>query len=103
MTRILLYIFIISLGFILSKYKIIPLYLKSKTAILQCFSLFFLLGIMGYKIGSDNNIISEFPRIGMQAFTISLCSILGSIFITKLFFMKKIGGKSCLEFFYQYF
>lgn len=93
MARILLYVIIISIGFFLSKYKIIPLYLKSKTAFLQCCSLFFLLGIMGYKIGADNNIIQEFPKIGTQAFVISLFSIGGSIFITKLFFNRKGGGK----------
>lgn len=90
MFRILLYIFIISFGFLLSKYKLIPLKLKIKTALLQSFSLFFLLGVMGYKIGSDNKIIKEFPNLGFQAFVIAFFSILGSIFITKFFFSK--GG-----------
>lgn len=89
MARILLYIIIISIGFFLSKYKIIPLYLKTKTAFLQCCSLFFLLGVMGYKIGADDNIISEFPKIGLQAFVISLLSVGGSVFITKLLLNRK--------------
>ncbi|WP_297434851.1 LysO family transporter [uncultured Cetobacterium sp.] len=89
MIRILLYIFIISCGFLLSKYQLIPLKLKMKTAILQSFSLFFLLGVMGYKIGSDNKIIKEFPNLGLQAIVIALFSILGSIFITKVFFRKR--------------
>ncbi len=89
MVRILFYIFIISCGFLLSKYQLIPLKLKMKTSILQSFSLFFLLGVMGYKIGSDNKIIKEFPNLGLQAIVIAFFSILGSIFITKFFFRKR--------------
>ncbi|WP_297596568.1 LysO family transporter [uncultured Cetobacterium sp.] len=93
MIRIILYIAIISFGFVLSKYKIIPLKIKAKTGILQSFSLFFLLGVMGYKIGSDDKIVSEFPSLGFQALIIAIFSIFGSILITKLFFRtKKEGG-----------
>ncbi|WP_432204948.1 LysO family transporter [Cetobacterium somerae] len=89
MSRILLYIFIISCGFFLSKYNLIPLKLKIKTSILQTLSLFFLLGVMGYKIGSDDKIISEFPTLGFQALIIAIFSILGSILITKFLFKKR--------------
>lgn len=92
MNRIFLYIAIISFGFFLSKYKVIPLKLKTKTGILQSFSLFFLLGVMGYKIGSDDKIISEFPNLGFQALIIAIFSILGSILITKFFFHNKNKG-----------
>lgn len=89
MFRILLYIFIISFGFFLSKYHLIPLKLKLKTSFLQSLSLFFLLAVMGYKIGSDNKIIEEFPSLGLQAIVIAIFSILGSVFITKFFFRKR--------------
>ncbi|MGL4424860.1 MAG: LysO family transporter [Cetobacterium sp.] len=92
MLRILLYVFIISCGFLLNKYNLIPLKLKNKTSIFQTVSLFFLLAVMGYKIGSDDKIISSFPTLGFTAFVISILSIVGSILFTKLFFMKK-GGK----------
>ncbi|MGL5000597.1 MAG: LysO family transporter [Cetobacterium sp.] len=92
MLRILLYIFIISCGFILSKYNHIPLFIKSKTNILQTFCLFFLLGIMGYKIGSNEQIIKEFPQFGLKALVIAILSILGSIIITFIL-SKKIGDK----------
>ncbi|MGL5355912.1 MAG: LysO family transporter [Cetobacterium sp.] len=92
MFRILLYIFIISCGFFLSKYDRIPLFIKNKTNILQTFCLFFLLGIMGYKIGSNEQIIKEFPELGLKALVIAILSILGSVIITFIL-SKKVGGK----------
>lgn len=89
MLRILLYVFIITCGFLLSKYHLIPIKLKLRTAFLQSLSLFFLLGVMGYKIGSDDKIIKEFPNLGLQAAIIAFFSILGSILITKMFFRRK--------------
>lgn len=89
MFRILLYIFIITFGFLLSKYHLIPLKLKLKTSFLQTSSLFFLLGVMGYKIGSDEKIIKEFPNLGFQAIIIACFSILGSILITKIIFKRR--------------
>nr|WP_307774434.1 LysO family transporter [uncultured Cetobacterium sp.] len=91
MFRILLYVGIISFGFLLSFYKLIPHPIKSKTTVLQTCALFFLLGIMGYKIGADDQILKEFPKLGLQAFVISIFSIIGSIFITKIFFKNRRG------------
>ncbi|MGL4652259.1 LysO family transporter [Cetobacterium sp.] len=89
MIRILLYVFIICFGFFLSKYNLIPFKLKNKTGILQTASLFFLLSIMGYKIGSDDKIIKEFPTLGLYGLIIAILSILGSILITRLFFQRR--------------
>lgn len=91
MLRILFYIGIILFGFALSKYNLIPEKIKSKIGIFQTFSLFFLLGIMGFNIGSDNKILSNFHNLGFQALVISIFSILGSILFTSLIFGK--GGK----------
>lgn len=55
--------------------------------------LFFLLAIMGYKIGSNNDILSNFHKIGLKAFIISLSCIAFSILFVKIFF-KITGGKN---------
>lgn len=91
MNRILLYILIIMFGFSLSKYDLISK--KIKTSLFQTLSLLFLLAVMGYKIGSNNKIISEFPKLGFQAFTIAILSVIGSIIVTMICFTKKKGDK----------
>ncbi|MGL5053639.1 MAG: LysO family transporter [Cetobacterium sp.] len=92
MLRILLYIFIISCGIFLSKHDLIPFCIKSKTNIFQTTCLFFLLGVMGYKIGSNEQIIREFPQLGLRALIIAILSIVGSVIVTAVFF-KKVGDK----------
>ncbi|MEG0583903.1 MAG: hypothetical protein RR476_04960, partial [Cetobacterium sp.] len=88
MNNILLYIIIIAVGFFLSKKKVIPNFLKKKLALLQSLSLFFLLGIMGYNIGSNDQIIKDFHLIGSQAFIIGSLSVIFSILITFIVFKK---------------
>lgn len=89
MLRILFYIFIISVGFLLSKFSILPKGIYKKIEKLQSFALFFLLGVMGYKVGSDPSIISNFHRIGLEAFTVSFLTIVFSVFFTYLVFRGK--------------
>ena len=38
-----------------------------KVGLLQTLSLFFLLGVMGYKIGSDDKIIANFHILGLES------------------------------------
>lgn len=89
MNRIILYVVIIGIGFILSNKKLIPDFFKRKISLFQTLSLFFLLGIMGYKIGADKEIISNLHKIGFQALLVGSLSIVFSIVITFLFFRKK--------------
>lgn len=91
MVDILLYIFIILIGFIISKKNLIPTLILKKITHFQNISLFILLGFMGYKIGADKKLILSLPTIGLQAFSIATISILFSVIFSHLFYKK--GGK----------
>lgn len=88
MLDILLYISIIFVGFIISKKKLIPKLMLKKIIHFQSASLFILLGFMGYKIGADKKLISSLPNIGLQAFIISIFSIIFSILFVYLFYTR---------------
>ncbi|MGL4688390.1 MAG: LysO family transporter [Fusobacteriaceae bacterium] len=92
MLRILLYVGIILIGVYLSKKKLIPEGVDRRTGKLQTLSLFFLLGTMGYKIGTDEAILSNLHRIGLESFIIAFFTILGSVLCTKIVF-KVISKK----------
>ncbi len=86
MLRILLYVGIILIGAYLSKKGVIPKRIDKSVGKLQTLSLFFLLGTMGYKIGTDDEIISNLHRIGIESFIIAFFSIVGSVVCTKVIF-----------------
>ncbi|MGL5123394.1 MAG: LysO family transporter [Fusobacteriaceae bacterium] len=86
MLRILLYVVIILIGIYLSKKKLIPKSIDKRTGKLQTLSLFFLLGTMGYKIGTDETILSNLHKIGLESFIIAFFTIVGSILCTKIVF-----------------
>lgn len=82
--RIILYIFIILVGvFISSKGKLNEMVEKNLSK-LQYASLLLLLFIMGVNIGINDNIISEFGKLGLQAIVLSLSSIILSVAAVKL-------------------
>lgn len=86
MLRILFYIVIICAGFLLSKFSFLPKGIYKKIEKFQSFSLFFLLAVMGYKVGSDNEIISNFHRIGLEALVVSVLTIIFSVLFTYMVF-----------------
>lgn len=86
MFDILLYIFIIFLGFFISKKNLIHTLILKKIIHFQNASLFILLGFMGYKIGADKKLISSLPVIGAQAFIISSFAIVFSIIFVYFFY-----------------
>ena len=55
MQDIILYVAIILVGYFITKKGLIPKFIDNKVGMLQSFSLFFLLGMMGYKIGADES------------------------------------------------
>ena len=55
MQDIILYVAIILVGYFITKKGLIPKFIDDKVGMLQSFSLFFLLGMMGYKIGADES------------------------------------------------
>lgn len=82
MTTILIYVAVIALGFFLSKKGFISRSIEKRTGKLQTYSLFLLLGTMGYKIGADDKIISNFHKIGLESFIISFSAVSFSILFT---------------------
>ena len=98
--QILLYALFMLLGVFFVKKNLIPVYIKNKLNLLQSLALFILLGTMGYKIGINDNLLSNFKIIGKQSLLFAFFTAGGSILFTyiffliiKLFFDKKKGGK----------
>ncbi len=86
MQDIILYILIISVGYFITKKGWIPKIIDRKVGLLQTLSLFFLLGVMGYKIGSDDKIIANFHILGLDSVIVAVCAVLGSILLTHIFY-----------------
>lgn len=84
--QILLYILIIVIGAIIGSKGKTSKKIDNNLVAIQNGCLFFLLAVMGYKIGSNNDILSNFHRIGFEAFIISVSCIAFSILFVKLFF-----------------
>lgn len=97
MSTILIYIAVIALGFFLSKRGYISKSIEKRTGKLQAYSLFLLLGTMGYKIGADEKIIANFYKIGFESFIISSFAIIFSVIFTsigiKILSKSKEGGE----------
>lgn len=87
MGQILLYVAIMSLGIFLAKRNLIPEFIKKRLNSLQTFFLFVLLSAMGYKIGIDDTLLSNFHTIGKQSVIFALCTAGGSVLFTYLCFM----------------
>lgn len=82
--QILLYIVIILIGYIIGSKNLFPKKLESQLSVLQNICLLFLLGIMGYKIGSNREIIKNFREIGIKSLIISSFCIFFSILFVKI-------------------
>lgn len=88
METIILYIVIMLVGVVLARKKIIPERLKSKISQLQTGALMFLLGVLGYKLGSDNNLFASIHLLGFQALVIAVFTIIFSIIFVFLVYKK---------------
>lgn len=95
MGQILFYVAIISFGAMLARKKLIPQGIKKRLGAFQSASLFILLGTMGYKIGVDDGILSNFQIIGKQSVIFALCTAGGSVLFTYLCFLgiKALSSK----------
>ena len=90
MQDIILYVAIILLGYFITKKGLIPKFIDDKVGMLQSFSLFFLLGMMGYKIGADRELLSKFHILGINSVIITICAIIGSVLLVHIVYR---GGK----------
>ena len=88
MLDIFIYVCIILFGVFLVRKKLFPEKLLKKVSLLQSLSLYLLLGAMGYKIGSDDRLISNLHVLGVKALIITVSAIIFSIFFVKLFYWR---------------
>ena len=88
MLDILIYVCIILFGVFLVRKKLFPEKLLKKVSLLQSLSLYLLLGAMGYKIGSDDKLISNLHILGVKALIISVFAIVFSIIFVKFFYWR---------------
>lgn len=82
--RILLYVFIIVAGAFISSKGLLSKGVEKNLSKLQYASLLLLLFIMGVNIGINDEIISNFGRLGLQAIVLSILSIVLSVAFVKL-------------------
>ena len=80
--RLLIYLIILGTGALLGYKGKISIRLENKLNLIQSISLFYLLFIMGIKIGLDEQIIRSFVSIGYRAGIIAIFSITVTILIT---------------------
>ena len=88
MLDIFIYVCIILFGVFLVRKKLFPEKLLKKVSLLQSLSLYLLLGAMGYKIGSDDRLISNLHILGIKALIISVFAIVFSIIFVKFFYWR---------------
>lgn len=89
--RILLYIFIISIGIIIGYKDILTEKWMGSISKIQMLCLLFLLFVMGLNIGVNRNIVNIFMKLGYQALVLSIFSIIFSIIGVKLV-SKRLGN-----------
>ena len=82
--RILLYIFIIVVGALISCKGLLNKMVEKNLLKLQYASLLLLLFIMGVNIGINDQIITTFGKLGLQAIVLSFSSIVLSVAVVKL-------------------
>jgi uncharacterized membrane protein YbjE (DUF340 family) len=82
--RLLIYLIILGIGAVLGYKDKIGTKLSNKLNLLQSISLFFLLFIMGIRIGLDEKVIKSFFSIGLKAGVIAIFTIIITILTTKI-------------------
>ena len=103
MLDIFIYVCIILFGVFLVRKKLFPEKLLKKVSLLQSLSLYLLLGAMGYKIGSDDRLISNLHVLGVKALIISVFAIVFSIAFVKLFYLIFLNHLKCYHSFQYLF
>jgi uncharacterized membrane protein YbjE (DUF340 family) len=82
-TRLALYLFILAIGALVGLKGKLKEQIASKMDTIQALCLFFLLFIMGIRIGVDEKVLSSFFKLGYQAVILSAFSVLFSVVFVK--------------------
>ncbi|QZY54174.1 LysO family transporter [Crassaminicella profunda] len=82
-TRLALYLFILAIGAFVGLKGKLKEQITSKMDTIQSLCLFFLLFIMGIRIGVDEKVLSSFFKLGYQAVILSAFSVFFSVLFVK--------------------
>lgn len=82
--RLILYLGILLIGGFIGYKGLINKKVFDRLDIIQTCCLLFLLFVMGIKMGTDDNVIASFFKLGYQAIIISVFSIFFSVLLVKL-------------------
>ena len=66
---------------------------KLPTGVITLISICLLLFILGLEIGSNKQLLGNLPSMGLIALLISVCTLLGSVTLTKFLTRRKKEGR----------
>jgi len=66
---------------------------KLPTGVITLASICLLLLILGLEIGSNQELLGNLPSMGLIALLVSVCTLLGSVTLTRLFTRKGRDGR----------
>ena len=70
---------------------------KLPTGVITLASICLLLFILGVEIGSNKELLGNLPSMGLIALLVSVCTLLGSVILTRWFTREKDPGKQKKE------
>lgn len=86
--KIGLYFLVLMIGIVIGQRDLLGKKIYPKLEKAQSLAVIGLIFIMGIKIGLDREVMGALPTIGLSAFFMAICSILGSIIFVRL--MRKV-------------
>ena len=66
---------------------------KLPTGLITLISICLLLFILGLEIGSNKQLLGNLPSMGLIALLVSVCTLLGSVLLTKFFTRYRRDGR----------
>ena len=92
MSDLIKYLAIMIIGYLISRFNIVPEYMNKRIEKLQTIALYIMLGAMGYKIGTNKKILDNIYILGGKSFVIAFITIAFSVILVHIVY-KKRGGK----------
>ncbi len=86
MIDIFIYVCIVIFGILLVRKKLLPNFVLKKISLFQSLALYILLGAMGFKIGTDRNLIANLHILGLKSFIVAVFTILFTLLSVKLIY-----------------
>ena len=80
---------VIVLGYLLIRYGLLPKVFKNHTETFQSVSLCFMLMLLGYKIGINENVRNNIHILGFKSLVIAVIVVLMCILFVHVFYRRK--------------